>query len=102
VTGPDRATALGRARQAVRDGLDALVVVGGDGTVNLGAQVVAGTDVPLGILAAGTGDDVARSVGLPRRDLAAAVRRIEEGWRSGGRRIDAVRVTSPTLPVHTT
>src|SRR5690606_10062560 len=49
------------ARRAVAQGLDALVVVGGDGIVNLGVNVVAETDVPLGIVAAGTGNDVARS-----------------------------------------
>ena len=41
-------------------GLDALVVVGGDGTVHLGLDVVATTGVPLGIVAVGTGNDIAR------------------------------------------
>lgn len=92
LAGPDRATVLDRARAAAADGLDALVAVGGDGTVNLAAQVVAGTDLPLGIVAAGTGDDVVRALGLPRRDLSAAVRRIEDAIESGGLRIDAARV----------
>ena len=39
-------------------GVDALVVVGGDGTVHLGLDVVATTDVPLGIIAVGTGNDL--------------------------------------------
>src|SRR5450759_3708829 len=61
------------ARQAVVEGLDALVVVGGDGTVHLGANVVAGTSLPLGIVAAGSGNDLARGLGLPRHDIERAV-----------------------------
>jgi diacylglycerol kinase (ATP) len=63
---------LALARDAVRDGVDRLVVVGGDGMVHLGVQAVAGTDTPLGIVPAGTGDDTARLLGLPRRDPTAA------------------------------
>lgn len=91
LAGPDRASVLEQARTVAREGLDALVAVGGDGTVNLAAQVVAGTDIPLGIVAAGTGDDVVRALGLPRHDLSAAVRRIEDSMESGGRRVDAAR-----------
>ncbi len=93
LTGPDRASTLDRARATAEAGVDALVVVGGDGTINLAAQVAAGTDLPLGIVPAGTGDDIARAVGMPRRDVTAAVRRIEQAFESGGRRIDAVRAT---------
>lgn len=72
------------ARQAVVDGLDALVVVGGDGMVHLGVNVVAGTDLPLGIVAAGSGNDIARYMGLPQHDVTAAVAAIERGLESGG------------------
>ena len=51
-----------------RDSLDALVVVGGDGMAHLGAQVCAEHRLPLGIMAAGSGDDVASSLRLPRHD----------------------------------
>jgi diacylglycerol kinase (ATP) len=54
----------------------ALVVCGGDGMVHLGVQAVAGTGVHLGVVPAGTGNDVARYVDLPRRDPVAAVDRI--------------------------
>lgn len=54
--------------------IDALVVVGGDGMVHLGVNAVAGTDVPLGIVAAGTGNDFASALGLPVHDVPAAVR----------------------------
>lgn len=52
------------ARAAVADGIDALVSAGGDGTVNLALQVVAGTSTPLGIIPLGTGNDNAELIGL--------------------------------------
>lgn len=91
----DLATATQHARQAVVNGLDALVVVGGDGMVHLGANIVAGTDLPLGIVAAGSGNDVARAMGLPRHDAEAAVAMIEDGLESGGRTVDAVVAGPP-------
>ncbi|MFC8015572.1 diacylglycerol/lipid kinase family protein, partial [Streptomyces cinereoruber] len=74
VLGHDAADALRRAREAVADGTGALVAVGGDGMVSLALEIVAGTPVPLGIIAAGTGNDFARTLGLPVRDPAAAAR----------------------------
>lgn len=76
LAGRDADEALDLARQCVRDGVDALVVCGGDGMVHLGAQAVAGTGVPLGIIPAGTGNDVARYLDLPRTDPAAAADRV--------------------------
>lgn len=87
--------ALGRARQAVVDGMDALVVVGGDGMVHLGANVVAGTDLPLGVVAAGSGNDVARAAHLPLHDVPASIKVLEEALERGPRRVDAVRVGPP-------
>ena len=52
--------ALSMARKAVADGVDAIVAAGGDGTINLGVQAVAGTDTPLAVIPAGTGNDNAR------------------------------------------
>ena len=92
--------ALRSARQAVVDGIDALVAVGGDGMVHLGANVVAGTDLPLGIVAAGSGNDIARAAGLPRHDVDASVRGIEHGLESGGRAVDAVRIGPPDYLTH--
>lgn len=88
------------AKQAVVHGLDALVVVGGDGMVHLGANVVAGTDLPLGIVAAGNGNDVARAMELPRHDVVAAVATIEAGLETGGRAVDAVVVGPPDYSAH--
>jgi diacylglycerol kinase (ATP) len=68
--------ALDLARGAVADGVWGLVVCGGDGMVHLGAQAVARTGVHLGIIPAGTGNDVARYLDLPRKDPGAAADRI--------------------------
>ncbi len=70
--GRDGADALSLARQAVADGVESLVVVGGDGMVHMAVQALAGTEVNLGIIPAGTGNDVARYVGIPRKDPQAA------------------------------
>src|SRR5699024_2036319 len=70
----------------------ALVVVGGDGMVHLGLQVCAETELPLGIVAAGSGNDVAASLGLPVHDVAAAVRAIERGLEGDNVRIDLGRI----------
>lgn len=66
--GRDGDEALALARAAVDDRVDALVVCGGDGIVHLGTQAAAGSGVPLGIIPAGTGNDVARYLGIDRSD----------------------------------
>jgi diacylglycerol kinase (ATP) len=96
----DLMSAEQHARQAVVRGLDALVVVGGDGMVHLGANIVAGTDLPLGIVAAGNGNDVARAMDLPRHDVVAAVATFEAGLETGGRAVDAVVVGPPDYSAH--
>jgi diacylglycerol kinase (ATP) len=53
------------AREEVQRGADAVVAVGGDGTVNEVVNALAGTQVPLGIIPLGTANDFARQVGIP-------------------------------------
>ena len=71
------------ARELVREhldrGTDALVVVGGDGVIGLALQELAGTDVPLGIVPAGTGNDHAREYRIPTGDPEAAADVIADG-----------------------
>ncbi|MGC5166248.1 diacylglycerol/lipid kinase family protein [Luteimicrobium sp. DT211] len=86
--------ALARSRAAVADGLDALVVVGGDGMVHLGANACAGGGTPLGIVAAGSGNDYAGALGLPVRDVDAAVRVLLDALDAGPRVVDAAQVTA--------
>ncbi|BCW49108.1 YegS/Rv2252/BmrU family lipid kinase [Arthrobacter sp. StoSoilB13] len=80
--------------EAIISGISALVVVGGDGMVHLGVNALAGKDLPLGIVPAGTGNDVARLLGLPLGDAKAACDRLLASMASGGRKIDAGRVTA--------
>jgi YegS/Rv2252/BmrU family lipid kinase len=61
------------AREGLADGATAVAVYGGDGTVLQAASGLAGTGVPLAILPGGTGNQLARNLGIPR-DPAAAVR----------------------------
>ncbi|NYD65700.1 diacylglycerol/lipid kinase family protein [Agromyces atrinae] len=77
---------------AIARGVDGLVMVGGDGMVSVGVNLVAGTGVPLGIVAAGTGNDMARGLGLPTDDTHAATSALREALRRPPRAIDAVRV----------
>ncbi len=51
---------------------EALVVGGGDGTLNCVAQAVLDTDMPLGIIPLGTANDFARSLGIPMNPEQAA------------------------------
>ncbi len=88
LAGRDADEALDLSRQCVADGVAALVVCGGDGMVHLGLQAVAGTGTPLGIVPAGTGNDVARYFDLPRGDAVAAAERVIAGRR---RTIDLAR-----------
>ncbi|MFC4137150.1 MULTISPECIES: YegS/Rv2252/BmrU family lipid kinase [unclassified Microbacterium] len=60
------------AAQAVAAQPRVLVVVGGDGTLSGILDAVRGTGVPIALVAAGTGNDLARALGLPRHDAAAA------------------------------
>lgn len=88
----DARSAVEQGRAAIGSGaIDRLVVGGGDGMVHLGANLCAGTPVALGVIAAGTGNDIARELGLPVRDAAASVQRILSG---STRRVDVARHTT--------
>ncbi|MBW4033171.1 MAG: diacylglycerol kinase [Acidobacteria bacterium] len=80
---------LTKARAAIATEPDGFVVVGGDGMVNLGANMVAGTDVPLGIISAGTGNDTARSLNLPFDDTAASLAALGTALQHAPRVVDA-------------
>lgn len=60
------------AAQAVEERPRVLVVVGGDGTLSGILEAVRGSSVPIALVPAGTGNDLARALGLPRRDPVAA------------------------------
>ena len=70
---------------------DAIVVVGGDGTLSEILSELAGTEVPVALVPAGTGNDFARALGLPRRDPAGAALLALHGVR---RRIDVGEIVA--------
>jgi diacylglycerol kinase (ATP) len=72
IAGTDADHARRLVEGALARGMDALVVVGGDGIIALALQVLAQTDIPLAIIPAGTGNDHAREFGIPTNPEAAA------------------------------
>jgi diacylglycerol kinase (ATP) len=79
------------AAAAVTAGTGAVVAIGGDGAVHAALQSVAGTTTPLGVIPAGTGNDLVRALDLPVEPLAAA-RAVAENVLAGAfRTIDAGR-----------
>ena len=75
-TGVGTATML--ARRAVEQGRQLVVVCGGDGTVNEAVNGLAGSQVPLAVLPAGTANVLAKELGIPW-DIPRAARLIPEG-----------------------
>jgi len=66
-----RDNAAGQAREAVASGFDTIFACGGDGTAFYVLQGIAGSPAALGILPLGTGNVLARNLGLPRDPEAA-------------------------------
>ena len=95
VVGHDASDALVRLRAAVAaEPTAAVVACGGDGTVHLCLQVVAGTDIPLGILPFGTGNDNGRSLGLMKEPAEVADVIADALIQGRRRRVDAGRAVS--------
>jgi diacylglycerol kinase (ATP) len=84
---PGHATTL--AREALAEGCELVVAIGGDGTLNEVASALVGTDATLGLLPCGSGNGLARHLGLTARGAAwaalagGAVRRIDSGTAAG-------------------
>ncbi|MGW9413904.1 diacylglycerol/lipid kinase family protein [Arthrobacter cupressi] len=78
----------GQTREALEAGADVVIAAGGDGTVRCVAEVLAGTDTPLGLIPLGTGNLLARNLGLDVTDTEGAAKVALLGE---ARRIDVVR-----------
>lgn len=66
------------AKAAINNGADIIVALGGDGTINEVACALVDTDIPLGILPAGSGNGLARCLGISM-SYALALRTIIRG-----------------------
>jgi diacylglycerol kinase (ATP) len=76
-TGPDDLVRI--AAESSRAGYDRVVVCGGDGTLNLAVREFDLAKGLLGLIPTGSGDDFARVMGIPRRDLQAACDTVVNG-----------------------
>jgi diacylglycerol kinase (ATP) len=79
-----------RAGCATAEGYSSVVVLGGDGTVHEAINGLAGASIPVGILPAGGGNDLARALGMPLDTLESAHALLHARTR----RIDLLRLTA--------
>ena len=75
---------------------DEVIAVGGDGTVAMLANILAGTDTALGILPAGSANGMARELGIPD-DPDDALHIIEKGITKN---CDAIKINGTTICLH--
>lgn len=85
------------ARQAAQAGAETVFAVGGDGTVLEVARGLYGTQAALGIIPAGTGNDVVKTLGFPKSPLQA----LEYQLGRPSRALDAMAVNG-TLSLNVT
>lgn len=81
------------ARRAIQETVDLVVVAGGDGTVRVVCAELARTDIPVAVLPAGTGNLLARNLGISL-DLDIALAELLGGTE---KRIDSVQVEGDQL-----
>lgn len=79
---------IGQARAAVAAGAERVLVVGGDGTMRAGCAALAGSSASVGVVPRGSGDLLARALGVPR-DVVESVRAAFDGTPTG---VDLLRI----------
>ena len=82
------------AEEAAIGGAEMVLVCGGDGTVRTVCAELAGTDIPVGVVPAGTGNLLARNLGIPLYLQAA----VDVALNGQDRTIDLVRVWGDGIP----
>ncbi|WP_432892067.1 diacylglycerol/lipid kinase family protein [Kribbella sp. CA-245084] len=85
---------VGMARQAVDERVDLVLVAGGDGTVRVVCAELAGSDIPAAVLPGGTGNLLARNLGISL-ELDVALQELLDGSEQ---RIDSVLIKGDELP----
>ncbi|MEU1998459.1 YegS/Rv2252/BmrU family lipid kinase [Nocardia gamkensis] len=97
VCAPSAAETVRQVRDSVAGAApDAVVCIGGDGLINVTLPAIAESGVPLGMIPAGTGNDLARELGVPTDDPVAAAALVLRGRT---RTIDLGRIESSVPPM---
>ncbi len=73
IQGDNAADARDLLKLAIDQGLDSVIVIGGDGALHGVLDHIADSDLTFGLIPAGTGNDTARTLGIPLKDTKAAV-----------------------------
>src|SRR6478609_7071718 len=79
----------GMVAEAVEAGVDLVVGAGGDGTIRMVADGLAGTGIPMGLVPAGTANLLARNLDVPLQEETS----IEVAVTENSRTIDLIKIT---------
>lgn len=79
----------GMTRAAIKAKADLVLVAGGDGTVRVVCAELSGTGIPVGLLPSGTGNLLARNLGVPLDESAA----LDVAFLGQQKQIDLIQVT---------
>jgi YegS/Rv2252/BmrU family lipid kinase len=91
-TSEDRGRAM--TEQAVREKVDLVLGAGGDGTIRVICSGLAHTGIPFGLIPAGTGNLLARNIGIPLDEVAA----LGVAFDGADKAVDLVRVRVDDQP----
>jgi diacylglycerol kinase family enzyme/membrane-associated phospholipid phosphatase len=86
-TTPDD-TGRAMTEQAVRENVDLVLGAGGDGTIRVICSGLANTGIPFGLIPAGTGNLLARNIGIPLDEVAA----LDVAFDGADKAVDLVRL----------
>lgn len=84
----ERGPSAGQTRQALEAGVDVVLAAGGDGTVRAVAEILAGTDMAMGLVPLGTGNLLARNLGI---DVTDPLNAAKDSLNGSEAKIDVVR-----------